>query len=72
MADIKQDINESKKSCNCNFKIMDSKLIATFNISDYTEGSKMPYFNVEKVFDNWQDFVDYSMEMFKDQISEEV
>ncbi len=71
MSAVTQDIKNAQKNCNCNFKIQDGKLVCSFNVSDYSN-QKTPYYNVEKVFDNWQDFIDYSMEMFKEAINEEV
>lgn len=65
--DIEKDIQDAQKNCSCNFRISDAKIICSFNISEESK-----YFSVEKIFDNWQDFVDYSMEIFKDQINEEL
>ena len=65
METVSQDISEAKKKVSGNFRIVDDKIVCSFNIEDQSN-SKTPYIYYEKIFVKWNDFKEYSDELFKE------
>jgi len=70
MSEIQTDIEEAKKRYSCNIKLIDNSILASFSITE--EGKDYSYVYYDKIFTDWQDFVDYCNIFFAEQLGQEM
>lgn len=72
MSEIQTDIEEAKKRYSCNIKLIDNSILASFNIQDESGHYESGYVSYDKIFTDWQDFVDYCNIFFAEQLGQEM